>query len=193
MPGVRVTDERVIAAAEEALRKHGSQGLTAERVAELAGISRVTLHRRGWTRNSLLEALAGVAESRYRERLWPILTGPGTGFERLSESMGALCELAEESLNLLLALTADMNASIFHEDSDTEALTRTPFTEPLERLLTDGIADRSVRRVDPVETATVLFNMVGWTYIHLRSGHGWSPERARRATLEPVLAGLQGS
>lgn len=78
---------------------------------------------------------------------------------------------------------------IFHRDED-EALTRTILTEPLERLLRDCAADGSLRAVDPVETATVLFNVVGWTYIHLRTGHGWQPERACSATLDPVLRGL---
>jgi hypothetical protein len=47
-----------------------------------------------------------------------------------------------------------------------------------------------LRDVDAVETTTVLFNLVGWTYIHLRTGHGWRPEHALRATLDPVLHGL---
>jgi hypothetical protein len=64
------------------------------------------------------------------------------------------------------------------------------FTEPLEKLLREGAADGRLRDVDPVQTATVLFNLVGWTYIHLRTGHGWRPERALRATLDPVLHGL---
>jgi hypothetical protein len=69
-------------------------------------------------------------------------------------------------------------------------MTRTVFTEPLVRLLSDGIADGTLREVDPEETATVLFNLVGWTYVHLRTGHGWKPDRARRAILDPVLHGL---
>jgi hypothetical protein len=96
---------------------------------------------------------------------------------------------AERSLALLVALQAQSDR-IFHRDDSEEALTRTVFTEPLERLLRDGIADGSLREVDPVEMATVLFNLVGWTYIHLRTGHGWKPERALRATLEPVLHGI---
>ena len=39
-------------------------------------------------------------------------------------------------------------------------------------------------------TATVLFNLVGWTYVHMRTGHGWTPEHARAAVLDPVLNGL---
>jgi hypothetical protein len=90
---------------------------------------------------------------------------------------------------LLVALRAQSDG-IFHREDAEEALTRTVFTEPLEKLLRDGTADGSVRAVDPAEMATVLFNLVGWTYIHLRTGHGWKPERALRATLDPVLHGL---
>jgi len=52
-----------------------------------------------------------------------------------------------------------------------ELLADALFTDPLKRLLRDGTAEGSLRRVDPVETATVLFNMAGWTYVHLRTGH----------------------
>jgi hypothetical protein len=44
--------------------------------------------------------------------------------------------------------------------------------------------------VDPEEIATVLFNLVGWTYIHLRIGYAWSPERARRAVIGTALHGI---
>ena len=36
----------------------------------------------------------------------------------------------------------------------------------------------------------MLFNLVGWTYLHMRTGHGWSPARATEAVLYPVLYGL---
>ena len=92
---------------------------------------------------------------------------------------------------LLVALRAQADAMFHREDDDAEeAMTRSVFTDPLEKLLREGIADGSLREVEPLETATVLFNLVGWTYIHLRTGHNWKPERAQRATLEPVLHGL---
>jgi Tetracyclin repressor-like, C-terminal domain len=69
-------------------------------------------------------------------------------------------------------------------------MTRSVFTEPLERLLRDGIADESLREVDPVQTATLLFNLVGWTYIHLRTGHHWTPEHAREQTVQIALHGV---
>ena len=109
----------------------------------------------------------------------------------MQRALVTLCELAEENLSLLLALDAAANAAVFHEDAGGEAMTRDVFTEPLERLLRDGAAEGTLAPIeDPAETATVLFNLVGWTYIHLRSGHRWSPARARRATMDVALRGV---
>jgi AcrR family transcriptional regulator len=176
-------------AARRALECHGYAGATLERIAAEAGVSRVTLHRRGVTKDGLFAELVARATEDYRAAMWPALTSDASGADRLMQALEALCASAERSLALLVALRAQSDR-IFHRDDSEEALTRTVFTEPLERLLRDGIADGSLREVDPVEMATVLFNLVGWTYIHLRTGHGWKPERALRATLEPVLHGI---
>jgi AcrR family transcriptional regulator len=98
-------------AARGALERFGYAGATLERIAAEAGVSRVTLHRRGVTKDGLLAELVARA-------------------------------------------------------------------------------DGSLRPVEPHESATALFNLVGWTYVHMRTGHGWAPERARAAVLDPVLNGL---
>jgi AcrR family transcriptional regulator len=179
----------LLEAARRAFAAYGYAGATIERIAAEAGLSRVTLHRRAVTKDGLLAELVARATEDYRRAMWPALTGPGTGAERMEQALAALCEASEEHMALLVAVRAQSDR-IFHRDDDDEGLTRTVFTEPLEKLLRDGIADGSLRDVEPVETATVLFNLVGWTYIHLRTGHGWKPERARAATLGPVLHGL---
>lgn len=176
-------------AARRAFERYGYSGATLERIAAEAGVSRVTLHRRQITKDGLLGELVARATEDYRRLLWPALTAEGTGAERLATALAALCDAAERHMPLLLAIRAQSD-SVFHRADQPEALTRTVFTEPLERLLRDGITDGSLRDADPVQTATVLFNMVGWTYIHLRTGHAWSPRRARAATLDPVLHGL---
>lgn len=183
-----MTDERLLDAARRAFAAHGYAGATVERIAAEAGLSRITLHRRGVTKDGLLAELVARATEDYRRAMWPALTGRRSGAERLEEALRALCATAEEHLSLLVALRAQADG-VFHRDED-EALTRSVFTEPLEKLLREGAADGSLRPVDPVETATVLFNLVGWTYVHLRTGHGWPPERALRGTLDPVLHGL---
>lgn len=183
-----VSDDDLLDAARRAFGAHGFADTTMERIADEAGVSRVTLHRRGITKDALLSRLADAATADYRQRLWPALTAAGTAAERLQTALHALCSTAEEHQALLLALRSKADL-LFHDGAD-QALTRTVFTEPFERLLRDGQADGSLRVDDPVESATVLFNLVGWTYIHLRQAHGWPPERAERATLNPVLHGL---
>ena len=179
----------ILEAARRAFASHGYGGATIERIAAEAGVSRVTLHRHGVTKDALLGQLVEQATGDYRAAMWPALTGDGPAAGRLADALGALCEVAERHMALLVALRAQSDG-IFHVPEDDGAMTRSVFTEPLEKLLRDGAADGSLRAVEALETATVLFNLVGWTYIHLRTGHGWKPDRAREATLDPVLHGL---
>lgn len=48
----------------------------------------------------------------------------------------------------------------------------------------------SLRNVPPTVTATVLFNTVGWGYVHLRASHHWSAEQARAGVVDLALRGL---
>jgi AcrR family transcriptional regulator len=184
-------ERRAIDGARRALDRHGWQKLSVERIAEEAGMSRVTLHRRGLTKNVILGRLTEEAIAEYRAALWPVLTDTGSAAERLERALVTICELAEQNLNLLLALDARANEAVFHDDGETDVMTRSVFTEPIERLLVDGAKEGVVATdADPTETATLLFNLVGWTYIHLRSGHGWKPDRATTSTVETALRGV---
>jgi AcrR family transcriptional regulator len=187
---VEAFEERLLTAGREVFRRHGYQGATAERIAAAAGVSRVTLHRRGIGKAEVLALLAEDATRQYRDAMWTALTASGSGRERLELALRTLCENAEENLEVLLALGSQTDA-VFHEaEGDEGAMTRDVFTEPLARLLQDGASDGSLRPVKAAETATLLFNAVGWTYIHLRSGHRWSAKRARTRTVDLVLHGL---
>lgn len=184
------TDGQILDAAQRVMNRHGWSETTIERIAAEAGVSRVTLHRRGLGKEQILAMLAERSVELYRKAIWPALTASGSARARLQSALEVICGLAEANLNLLLALDAAANASVFHESDEPETLTRSVFTEPLERLLRDGAADGTLRATDPEETATILFNLVGWTYVHLRSGHGWNPERAQAGTLDLALKGL---
>jgi AcrR family transcriptional regulator len=181
------TDE-LLEAGRRTFAKFGYHGATAERIADEAGISRVTLHRRGVNKEAILAELSRRAVDAYRAALWPALTADGSGAERLRLALAALCEEAEANLALLVALRSQADA-VFHEPGP-EAMTRSVFTQPIERLLRDGATDGSLRTVDSEEVATVLFNLVGWTYMHLRTGHGWTPERAARHLISIAIDGL---
>jgi AcrR family transcriptional regulator len=181
-------DEQLLEAGLSALRKYGFRGSTLERIAAEAGLSRVTLHRRGVSKEAILERLTERAIEDYRARMWPALTATGSARDRLRAALEALCEAAEANLELLVALRSQTDR-VFHEEGE-EVMTQKVFTDPLERLLRDGAADGSLRRVDARETSTVLFNLVGWTYIHMRTGHRWSAKRASARIVDVALNGL---
>src|SRR4051794_15623066 len=184
-----VVEERLLEGARRAIARHGWQDATLQRLADEAGVSRMTLHRRGVTREGVLAALGEQLEREYREALWPALTAPGSALERLELALDSLCDVADANLALLDALGNPERDVVFHEQGKP-ALTRGVFTEPVRRLLEDGVADGSLAVDDPQETATVLFNLVGHTYRHLRTGHGWSPKRTREAVLGLALRGV---
>jgi AcrR family transcriptional regulator len=186
---VDVIADSVLDGAHRAIERWGWREATLERIATEAGISRMTLHRHGITRDGLLGALSERLEDAYRSAMWPALTAPGSGRERLEQALAGYCEAVETNLELLAALAdADHNA-IFHEQGP-RGLTRPAFTEPIRRLLQDGAADGSLAAGDPEETATLLLNLVSWTYRHLRRGHGWNAERARDGVLRIALDGV---
>lgn len=193
MSGPEATEQRVAAAARRLIESGEWPDATLERIAEAAELSRVTLHRHGLGREGVLAFLAADVAAAYRDAMWPVLTAAGTAAERLELALRTICDLADENLGVLQALDASTNAAVFHEDGGVEALTRTEFSGPLERILRDGLVDGTLRALDPAETATVLFNLVGWSFIHLRSSHHWSAERARSATLQIVLSGVKAS
>lgn len=184
-----VADPQVLDGARRALERYGWPDTTLERIAEETGISRMTLHRRGISRAGVLSALALQFEREHRDALWPALAAQGSGRDRLAMALAAVCAVAERNLELLAALGDRAHDVVFHEDG-ADVLTRDVFTAPLRRLLADGAADGSLGPNDGAETATVLFNLVGFTYRHLRQGHRWPPERARRAVLAIALDGV---
>ena len=182
-------DTRLLEGARRAVERHGWEGATLQRLADETGVSRMTLHRRGVSRDALLAALGEQLERDYSEALWPALTAPGTALERLELALTSLCRVADGNLELMDALGHAERDSVFHERR-RPALTKQAFTEPVRRLLSDGTADGSLRVDDPTETATVLFNLIGHTYRHLRTGHGWSAKRTREAVIELALRGV---
>ena len=180
----------VVDGVRKAIAEHGPQGATMERIAVAMGVSRMTLHRRGLSREAIIAALRDEMARAERDAQWPAITAPGSAADRLELALRALCGVTEANLDLLEALAAEAWDAVYHE-AGKDALTRREFTAPLRRLLEDGVADGTL---DPGgdldETATVLYNQVGWTYRHLRSGHRWRTRRAEDAVVRLALNGV---
>lgn len=180
----------VVDAARHVLASDGLAAATLERISAAAGVSRMTLHRHGVSKQDILGAVAARLENEYRDAMWTALVAEGSARDRLRLALELQCELSERNLATLEALSAAARGAIFHEPGP-EAPTRAVFVAPLQRLLLDGASDGTLIAVaDPAQTATVLFNAVGHTYRHLRTGHRWGQLRARDGVLELVLGGL---
>jgi AcrR family transcriptional regulator len=185
-------DDDVLEGVRRAVSKFGWHGATLERIAQEAGISRVTLHRRGISKATILRSLAERYEADYREALWPALTSSAGGRDRLEQALGAICSLTEQHLETLIALSDEEDSLFFHEQNgEPRASSREFLLEPVRKIVEDGIRDGTLRATDATETATVLLNVVERTYRHLRHVHGWSEGRARRALVELALHGLE--
>jgi AcrR family transcriptional regulator len=181
---VPVVDEELRRATITVLRERGWDGLTLERVAEVAGRARSTLWRQGLTRDALVGSLIGELAADFRAAMYPVLTSSGTGRERLARALEALCDLVDRHLPLMLATD-----EAFHQNT---APGEPPnYLHPLIRFLHEGAEDGSLAPgEDVVAVADVAFNAVAWTYVHLRGRHGWPAERARSRVVGLVLNGI---
>lgn len=185
-------DDDVLRAAATVIAEHGWHDFTLERVADAAGLSRVTLYRRGVTRDLLIDALTVGAAQAWQAALWPALTGAGNAATRLRAALRACCDVVEQHLPLLAGLSTAPDP-VFHLDdpAPNSSGARDFYVRPFERLLHDGLADGSLSSpLEPTDTATLLSNIVPRTYLHLRVGHGWPAGRAADGLLALVLPAL---
>lgn len=187
-----VLDAAVLDAAAVVIAAHGTSGLTLARVADAAGTSRMTLHRRGATVPGLLAGLSLRAAAELKDALFPALTGTGPARDRLVQALEATFAVADKHLPVLAGLFA-ADSGVFHAQADaTGALpTADPFVAPFAKLIADGAADGSLTaQPDPAEAAAVLFNAAGWAYVQLRHSQRWTAQRARDGVLALVMTGL---
>jgi AcrR family transcriptional regulator len=179
-----VVDETLREATIAVLRERGWNGLTLERVAEVAGRARSTLWRQGLGRAELVGALVGELAADFRAAMYPVLTSAGTGRQRLKRSLEALCDLLDRHLPLMLATD-----EAFHQH--TAPGEPPDYLHPFIQFFREGAADGSLAPVDDVVAAADLaFNTVAWPFVHLRGRHGWPVEEAKARIVGVVLDGI---
>lgn len=185
--GSAAVDEELRRATIVVLRERGWDGLTLERVAEVAGRARSTLWRQGLRRETLVAALVGELAEDFRAAMYPVLTSHGSGRERTERALVALCGLLDRHLPLMLATD-----EAFHQD--TRPGEPPDYLHPLIRFLREASADGSLDLGDDIfAAADVAFNAVAWTYVHLRGRHGWPADEATNRVVGLVLNGIAGA
>lgn len=180
-------DEELRLATIEVLRERGWDGLTLERVAELAGRARSTLWRQGLTLDVLVGALVGELADDFQATMYSLLTQAGTGRERFVRCLEALCELLDRHLPLMLATD-----EAFHQEPKPGQ--PPDYLHPLIQFLREGERDGSLSPGDDiVAAADVAFNAVAWTYVHLRGRHNWPADTTKARIVGLVLNGIEGA
>lgn len=162
-------------AAATLLDRAGLAGLTITAIAKEAGVSRVTLHRHGATVDDYVIAALGRASEDLRSSLWPVLTGTGSGIDRLREALAIVCEVSDRHAGIMMAM---FGAPAWPLPDQPGRTTSFEFIEPFERLVRDGVSDGSLDSDDPLADATLVANAVAWTYLHMRHAHRWDHDRA---------------
>ncbi len=167
------SSDRLLDAVARILGREGVPGLSLSAVAEEAGLSRVTLHRRGTTVDDLVVGVLARASDDLRASLWPVLVASGDASTRLRHGLGVLCAAVERHAAVMTAFYAQPPRDIPGQPGRTTSF---EFIELFERLLRDGEIDGSLKVGDPVSQAALVANAVCWTYLHMRRAHGWAPD-----------------
>lgn len=166
------------------LDRDGLGGLSISSIAQEAGVSRVTLHRRGHSIEDYVVSLMGRVNDELRAELWPVMTNSGLAADRLRQALESLCHTAEHRSGVMRALYGVPGRPISEEPDRTTSMA---FAEPFERIIRDGQLDGSLDSDQPADDARLLVNVVGWTYIHMRKAHGWSAEKIANMVIDLAL------
>lgn len=181
-------DDALLDAAESVLVERGIDGVSLERVSERAERSRVTLWRRGVTKDALVTGLLQRLADDFQGEFWPVLNGSGTGRERLTASLTALFSVADRHLDLLA-----VSDEVFHWAAERCEFPSGSqgFLGPFIGALRLGAEDGTlVVQARTEEAADVVFNTACWGYVHLRQRHRWARKRARAQIIALLVNGL---
>ncbi len=179
--------EDLLEAVARIMNRRGLVGLSISAIAEEAGVSRVTLHRRGWTLDDYIVAVLRRASDDLRASLWPALTGPETAAVRLRYALEILCQVCDRHAGVMVAMYGSPARPLHDKPGGTTSF---EFIEPFERLLRDGDIDGSLHSSNPTTDATLVANAVAWTYLHMRQAHNWDPATAAHRVIELTTANL---
>lgn len=154
------TRQRVLDAATELVAAHGSRAVTVAAVGEAAGYSRGIVNHHFGSRGRLLEELI-----RYTQR-FEVPTESADGLGRLTQFIEAYLKGMHERSPRSEAFLKLWTESTGSESSLAPLFAERDawFRELLERLVTDGVTDKSIRpEIDPALAAVAIIGLLRGT------------------------------
>ncbi|MGW2699021.1 TetR family transcriptional regulator [Streptomyces sp. NPDC001340] len=159
-PTETLTAERILAATEEVLRRHGPAKATVVDVARALGVSHGSVYRHFRTKAALREAVTKRWLDRTSRQLADIVTAGSTPEHRLRAWLGALFEAKrhkagdDPELFATYTVLADENGLAVGEHI-------ADLTGQLARIIQDGVAAGAFTAPAPVAAARAVFQATG--------------------------------
>lgn len=170
-----------------------SQGFDATRIEDLAdatGVPKATLYYYFTGKEDILAHLLGAMLETIRDKVKQATSTPGTARERLERVVAAQLEVMAANPAACQALISELGRA--GRIPETAAAINEAFHAPVQGLLADGAADRTLRKMrNPEATASAVFGAVTLAGLHeILVAGTLQPKSLARDVLALVLDGL---
>jgi AcrR family transcriptional regulator len=148
---------RILSAARQRFETFGYRRTGIAEIAREAGVAAGTLYRYFANKEELFLAVMAALNEDWLERARVAVAAPGSAAERLARLAPASVELYRETslMNAVLRRDTDMIFAPVLEEMRQQVLDRT--VSLMAGVIRDGIAEGTIREMDPEKAARVLF------------------------------------
>jgi AcrR family transcriptional regulator len=156
----RTTDDALLAAVRDEVLAYGVRRATATSIAQRAGVSRVTVYRRGGgIKQLLLDALVGEFASAAEEVAARVLDeeSPANGRETVVAVAAGMVETLSQA-PLVAALLEHDPELLLPYLVDRHGRSQQLMLASMAAAIAEGVADGSIRRADPALLSVVLLH-----------------------------------
>jgi AcrR family transcriptional regulator len=191
-PDEPLTPERILAAAEEVLRRYGPQKATVVDVARHLGVSHGSVYRHFPSKAALRDAVTARFLRRVADELAPVVAAPGPAPDRLRRWVTTLVAIKRARRASAERELHETYKTLAAEARDVVADHVAHLVAQAAAIVAAGIAEGSFRAVDPVAAGRAV--LAGTALFHNPAfAPDWgdpTTERALTDLLDLILAGL---
>ena len=151
--------QQILQAATRLFINHGYHGLSMREIAEAVGVSKAGLYYHFEDKEALFLAILNSAVDRLDEIMTAARQMSGVR-SQIGFFVAAIFDWAPEQRALIRLANQEMEHISQHAALDFTAAYHAKFTDPLVRMLAEGIARGELRHVDPSVAARLLLGMM---------------------------------